>query len=321
MGDGSSNDDTADTAYDTGELREEVDGDGDGYPSWQTAQDPALADCDDLDPTVTPLTERLLPEGSFLRGQDDTPHTSPQREIWISAVCLDLTEVTNAAFLPFLEVQHAAGMPNQDDDGRQLYDFDDSDDIYPQRLSESEGSYAIQEGYEDHPVVEVHQWSGTAYCAWAGKRLPTEAEWEKGARGTEDDRLWPWSEDDDAFGCDYANMTLLTPGDTEGTICVSDTTPVGTYPSGTSPFGLVDMSGNVAEWVSDWFESAYYEVSADTDPQGPESGLSEQFEGPARLSRGGSYLTSAVESTVVFRYSEPEDATSNGVGFRCARSL
>ena len=308
---------------DTGELPEEVDADGDGYPSWQTAHDQDRADCDDADPNVTPLTERFLPEGPFLRGNDGEPHTDPQREIWISPVCLDRTEVTNEAFVAFLEARDAEGQPNLDDEGRPLYDFDDDDDIYPERIQRGGREYTVTAGYEDHPVVEVYQWSGGAYCAWRGQRLPTEAEWEKGARGAEDARPWPWSADLDEVGCAFANITLKTMESPGGEICVEDTTPVGTYPEGASPYGLLDMSGNAAEWVSDWFLTDYYADSPDTDPQGPDYGWSDDIRDgePARVSRGGSYLTNLLEDRVFYRYAEPEDATSNGVGFRCARTL
>ncbi len=301
-----------------------VDDDGDGYARWDTALDPADADCDDADPAVTPLTERHVPAGTFVRGVDKGSDDSvPAREIYISDVCVDVTEVTNSAFLEFLEARAAAGAPNADDEGRELYDFDDDDDVYEERITEDAGAYAVEVGYEQHPVTEVFHWSGEALCDWLGKRLPTEAEWEKAARGASGDaRQWPWG--DINATCDHGNM-LLEFTDTGAPLpCVGDTTPVGGYPKGASPYGMLDMAGNVAEWVADWYQADYYSKSPDTDPQGPESGEAEfppDGTAEARVSRGGSYLTPAYQDTVSFRYAERAEGSSNGVGFRCARTL
>jgi iron(II)-dependent oxidoreductase len=317
--------DTSDTAPPL-----EDDADGDGFLRWDAATDPALADCDDDDPTVTPATERLIPGGTFVRGETALEwnfllDTEPVRDIDLSPYCVDVFEVTNAEFVDFMEAQRDAGSTNQDAQGRPLFDFEDDDDTVPERILD-ETPYGIQDGYADHPVTEVWHWSGEAYCGGQGQRLPTEAEWEKAARGDQDARTWPWG--DTAPTCDTAN---IRPGDegAEGPEpCLDDTTPVGDWPDNVSPYGLTDMVGNVAEWVHDWYQPDYYEPSddsPDTDPQGPSEGFvltaPDGGDMVIRVSRGGSFASSLDSTRVSSRYLEPAEGTSNGVGFRCARSL
>lgn len=296
--------------------------DGDGFLSWQVAPDPSLADCDDQDPAVTPATEILVPAGASTRGRDDrSPDQAPARSIHLSAYCMDRTEVSNTAFLHFLEAERAAGRDNVDTEGRPLFDLLDDDDSVPERLAQAEdGSWSIAEGYADHPVTEVYHWSGVAYCASRGQRLPTEAEWEKAARG-DDDRRYPWG--DAALSCDLANMRPGREGAGGPAPCVDDTTPVGSYPDGAGPHGHLDLAGNVAEWVWDWYQADYYAESPDQDPRGPDSGFAPSVPGgeDARITRGGAFPSGDVFQEVSHRTIEPGDGSSNGVGFRCVRPL
>jgi formylglycine-generating enzyme required for sulfatase activity len=315
-------DDSADSATpDTDIPIVDVDEDGDGYAPWTETIDPARADCDDTDATVTPETERYVATGTFWRGDDMFPETSPMTQITLSDYCVDVHEVTNSEFVVLLEAQEAKGMINITDEGLMLFDFMDDDDNIDERIVlGNTGVYEVSEGYTDHPVVEVFHWSGSFYCAQEGKDLPTEAEWEKAARGPDDPHIWPWGLDDPT--CETANiMLILEDGGTE--LCVGDTTPVGSYPGGASPYGLLDMSGNAAEWILDWYQADYYADAPSTDPQGPESGEAEFDEvlQPARLSRGGAYATESGQASVIYRYPEREAGSSNGVGFRCVRRL
>jgi formylglycine-generating enzyme required for sulfatase activity len=165
---------------------------------------------------------------------------------------------------------------------------------------------AFEEGKDLRPVVNVTWNDAKNYCEWVGGRLPTEAQWEKAASWNDEKKIklvYPWGNDID---CSYANY---------GGCGVNGITEVGSYESGKSPYGVYDMGGNVWEWVNDWYQSDYYATLGDnvSNPQGPSIGNS-------RVLRGGSWynLDIYVRSASRYRYL-PAD-TSNGIGFRCARS-
>jgi len=228
--------------------------------------------------------------GNYSCSSDELPlHT-----VYLDAYYIDKYEVTN--------VQMAAFLNSRGSNVCDGYKCVDLDDPYL-RISYTGGQYVVDSGYGNHPVVEVTWYGANAFCTENGKRLPTEAEWEKAARGTTV-RAYPWG--DNAPTCGLANFW-------DGKYCVRDTAPVGSYLSGASPYGVLDMAGNVWEWVNDWYLSTYYSSSPANNPTGPASGT-------YRALRGGSWIRLAYDLRTAYRdYYDPSGSVSYG-GFRCGGS-
>jgi formylglycine-generating enzyme len=223
-----------------------------------------------------------VPEGPFRMGSQEAEGDQdefPQRPTYLSAYAIDLHEVTFAEFNKFTEV---SGLPAP------------SIPVFQDELSLITSA--------DQPVVGVSWDQARFYCEWAGKRLPTEAEWEKAAKG-ERDLKWPWG---DTFEESLAN----TLGDSDG---YRYSAPTGRYELGRSPFGLYDMAGNVAEWVGDVYDPNYYETGPFRDPKGPETGKH-------RVYRGGSWNDSSANVRTAKRFAAAPHQASAVIGFRCAKA-
>jgi formylglycine-generating enzyme required for sulfatase activity len=160
--------------------------------------------------------------------------------------------------------------------------------------------------FADYPVIFITWDMANAYCSWAGRRLPTEAEWEKAARGT-DGRTFAWGGN---ISCNETNYYDLYGS---GDYCTGDTTKVRNYESGKSIYGAYDMTGNVWEWVNDLYDPAYYQHSPSENPKGGESS-------DYHLLRGGSWYSYMYELRVTERLEVPAFFTNQYVGFRCASS-
>ena len=178
------------------------------------------------------------------------------------------------------------------------------------RIKWNGSQYVVDSGYGNHPVVDVTWYGANSYCTENNKRLPTEAEWEKAARGTTV-RAYPWGDNDPT--CALANFNT---GDLNYCVGSPDyTAPVGSYLSGASPYGVLDMAGNVWEWVYDWFSEDYY-ASCETgcsNPRGPATGDYRVFRG------GGWNAIASNQRTAIREYSTPDDYFRT-IGFRCSSS-
>ena len=201
----------------------------------------------------------------------------PVHPVVLDAFSIDKNEVTNALYKA-CEDQGACTAPQASN-------------------SNTQSNYYGNSTFDDYPVIYVTWDQAKAYCEWRGARLPTEAEWEKAARGT-DERTYPWGEKIDEF---FANFNFI----------VGDTTAVGSYEKGKSPNGVYDMAGNVWEWVADWYSDTYYGRSPKENPPGPASG-------EMRVLRGGSWGLWGVSVSTSYRYARDPAEGSPDLGFRCA---
>jgi formylglycine-generating enzyme required for sulfatase activity len=209
----------------------------------------------------------------------------PQHLLYLDGFWMDGTEVTNSQYRKCVQ---AAGCSEPHS-----------------KASETRKDYFDNPEFDDFPVIQVDWGQAGAYCAWAGRRLPTEAEWEKAARG-EHERKFPWA-DDTAYGPYFANFGV------DDDWPNADTMQVGSIPAGTSTYKIMDMAGNVYEWTADWYAPDYYSQSPAENPPGPDQGT-------AKVIRGGGWTSDWIFLRTASRLSYYPDGHSNDIGFRCAQS-
>ena len=240
----------------------------------------------------TPEEMVRVAAGPFLMGRNDVPADErPQHSVNLAEFSIERNKVTNAAFARFLNSVGVRG-PR----GERYYDIDDID----ARIHRRGDIWQAHPGHERHPVVEA-SWDGAAaYCAWVGKRLPTEAEWEKAARGT-DGRRYPWGQQPpDKTRANYGAGW-------------NDLRPVGSFPAGASPFGALDMAGNGWEWVSSVYRPYPYDAR---------DGREDATSGDVRGTRGGGHDSPAEDLTTTHRgrhVSRNPRGGHHNITFRCAR--
>jgi formylglycine-generating enzyme len=220
-----------------------------------------------------------IPEGPFTMGsKDGDPDEAPEHQVYLGTYYMDKKEVTQAEYERFVKMTKRGKpfIPVFEDDQAKI--------LKPEL-----------------PAMGMSWADADAYCKWAGKRLPTEAEWEKAGRG-EGKRRYPWGDD---FGSGHANVD----GDEDGFKYLA---PPGSFESGRSPYGLYDMTGNVAEWVADTYSEQYYQKTPYRDPLGPE-------DGQHKVIRGGSWRETYHNARLSKRFQAKMWRTDTTIGIRCAK--
>ncbi len=229
----------------------------------------------------TDVPMAVIPAGEFPMGSvKGSTHAKwsegPQRMVYLDAYEMDIYEVRTLDYSKFLTATQLAA---------------------PKAWKQVDLAK-----HGDRPVVGVTWEDASAYCQWVGKRLPTEAEWEKAARGT-DGRTFPWG--NEMPTADRATLTKRWDG-------YETPTPVGSLEAGKSPYGIYDMAGNAMEWVSDWYDPNYYDSAPSKNPQGPQTGK-------AGVVRGGGWGFLPKDARTANRINPPRETRCINIGFRCAR--
>ena len=228
-------------------------------------------------PPSSPMVE--IPAGTFAMGADTgAADEKPVHRVQGGTFLMDRTEVTNGRYAVCVE---AGVCPAPSLAG-----------------SKTRATYFRDPAYANYPVIFVSWNDADVFCRWAGGRLPTEAEWERAARGTDKPRVFPWG--DAPPTCDKANFAG----------CVGDTDEVGKRPAGNSPYGVQDMAGNVWEWTADWYGADYYAKSERVEPRGPATGT-------LKVMRGGCWVSGASSLRSTCRKPELPSLWAPNVGFRC----
>jgi formylglycine-generating enzyme required for sulfatase activity len=227
------------------------------------------------------VVEQCLPlMGRRSDCENEVKNAKPAHTVWLDAFWIDQTDVTNAEYAKCVSAGGCQAPQNN--------------------RSNTHASYYENADFDAYPIIYVDWNQADSYCQWAGRRLPTEAEWEKAARGT-DGRIYPWGKGIDQKKANYGYVLM-------------DTTRAGSYPEGASPYGALDMAGNVWQWVADWYNESYYQSQTTwRNPGGPDSGTE-------RVIRGGSWINLGFDVTSSERGSGDPGGAYSSFGFRCAAS-
>jgi formylglycine-generating enzyme required for sulfatase activity len=231
----------------------------------------------------------LIQAGEFIMGNDSgESDEKPAHTVYLDSFYIDKFEVTNKNYNECVQ----KGNCKEPGD---LTNYRDEIYFYNPR-------------YSEYPVIYVDWKMAETYCKWRGTRLPTEAEWEKAARGT-DERSYPWGNDSDCRNANFRDHRCLR---------ISDTAPVIDYETGQSVYGVFNMAGNVWEWVADWYSSSYYSnyagLTTKTPPTGP-------ADGNRRVIRGGGFNNNFESLRVTNREGRDPTSYASHVGFRCVRPV
>jgi len=251
-----------------------------------------------------------VPAGDFIMGHNEFEiDERPAHEVYLNEFWIDKYPVTNKQYADFLN-EFIDRYPERGSDITRFIDLSSQNS----KIRYEAGKYIANSVYADHPVVSVRWHGADAYCQFYGKRLPTEAEWEKAARGT-DKRIYAWGNTVDSSRANFWDS---------GDPFEDNITPVGFYNGqnykgfrtvdSPSFFGAYDMGGNIKEWVSDWYLRNYYSHSPKVNPPGPSRGTK-------KVVRGGGYLFHVDNLRVTFRYAMPPERSASFIGFRCVKSM
>lgn len=285
--------------------------------------------------------------GTFWMGAEAGPPDSrPVHKVAVSGFWMDKHEVTNAQFAKFVEATGYLTVAERQPDpkefpgadpkllvpGSAVFSIPDGPIdlrrnnwwkyVKGANWRRPEGPQSTISGKENHPVVQICWHDATAYCKWAGKRLPTEAEWEYAARGGLMQKEFCWGHD---LMPGNKWMSNIWQGEFPTTNTAEDgfvtTAPVMSFPP--NGFGLFDMSGNAWEWCADWYDPDYYAVSQSNNPTGPARGApARDADQPSKVQRGGSFLchdSYCRNYRPYSRHSSTPDSAANHIGFRCAQ--
>ena len=255
--------------------------------------------CFDLSAQETELI--LVPAGTFTMGSENrAADEKPMHKVYLDAYYIGKYEVTNAEYYEFWKLQ----LENNSPEKTLLH----TPENFP-HLSHIGDWPARAEQFPNHPVVGVSWHDAAAYAVWKGMRLPTEAEWEKAARGYTN-RIWPWGS-----AMEPRANTVATDDGYENRIA-----PVGSFPRGKSYYGAMDMAGNVWEWTADWYSDVYYWYSSQAAAKRPKRNPTGPGVGSWRVIRGGSWLDTITRCSTTFRFYLYPNLKTSFVGFRLAKT-